>query len=51
MRQWMSPRISVRWPFLGYGCVPGTLGEDGDPFDALVLVQEPARAGSRRRSG
>jgi inorganic pyrophosphatase len=24
-----------------YGFVPGTLGEDGDPLDALVLVAEP----------
>ncbi len=24
-----------------YGFMPDTLGEDGDPLDALVLVQEP----------
>ncbi len=40
--------IATQYP-AGYGCVPATLSEDGDPFDALVLVKEPARAGSRRR--
>jgi inorganic pyrophosphatase len=29
-----------------YGFVPGTLGEDGDPLDALVLVLEPPPAGA-----
>jgi inorganic pyrophosphatase len=28
-----------------YGFVAGTLGEDGDPLDALVLVQEPTFPG------
>jgi inorganic pyrophosphatase len=28
-----------------YGFVEGTLGEDGDPLDALVLVQEPTFPG------
>ncbi len=40
--------IATQYP-AGYGCVPATLSEDGDPFDALVLAKEPARAGSRRR--
>jgi inorganic pyrophosphatase len=28
-----------------YGCVDDTLGEDGDPLDALVLVPEPTFPG------
>jgi inorganic pyrophosphatase len=28
-----------------YGYIEGTLGEDGDPLDALVLVQEPTFPG------
>jgi inorganic pyrophosphatase len=28
-----------------YGFIEGTLGEDGDPLDALVLVQEPTFPG------
>jgi inorganic pyrophosphatase len=28
-----------------YGFIPGTLAEDGDPLDVLVLVQEPSFAG------
>src|SRR5205823_4598433 len=33
-----------------YGFVPGTLGEDGDPLDALVLVAEPTFPGCLIRS-
>ena len=33
-----------------YGFVPETLGEDGDPLDALVLVQEPTFPGCLIRS-
>jgi inorganic pyrophosphatase len=33
-----------------YGFVPGTLGEDGDPLDAMVLVQEPTFPGCLIRS-
>jgi len=33
-----------------YGFVPGTLGEDGDPLDALVLVLEPTFPGCLIRS-
>lgn len=29
-----------------YGYVPGTLGEDGDPVDALVLLEEPTVPGT-----
>ena len=32
-----------------YGFVEGTLGEDGDPLDALVLVNEPTFPGCRIR--
>jgi inorganic pyrophosphatase len=28
-----------------YGFIPGTLAEDGDPMDVLVLVEEPSFAG------
>ncbi len=33
-----------------YGFIPDTLGEDGDPLDALVLVGEPTFPGCRIRS-
>ena len=33
-----------------YGFVEGTLGEDGDPLDALVLVGEPTFPGCRIRA-
>ena len=32
-----------------YGFVPETLGEDGDPLDALVLVSDPTFPGCRIR--
>lgn len=32
------------FPF-DFGSIPGTLGEDGDPLDALVLMEEPAFVG------
>src|SRR5688572_33101086 len=32
-----------------YGFVEGTLGEDGDPLDALVLVGDPTFPGCRIR--
>ena len=32
-----------------YGYIEGTLGEDGDPLDALVLVGEPTFPGCRIR--
>ena len=28
-----------------YGYIEGTLGQDGDPLDALVLIQEPTFPG------
>jgi inorganic pyrophosphatase len=33
-----------------YGFIEGTLGEDGDPLDALVLVAEPTFPGCRIRA-
>jgi inorganic pyrophosphatase len=33
-----------------YGFVEGTLGEDGDPLDALVLVGDPTFPGCRIRA-
>jgi inorganic pyrophosphatase len=33
-----------------YGFIEGTLGDDGDPLDALVLVQEPTFPGCLIRS-
>ncbi|MFW6203943.1 MAG: inorganic diphosphatase [Actinomycetota bacterium] len=35
---------STRYP-ADYGFVEGTLGEDGDPLDALVLIEEPTFPG------
>ncbi|HEX7124843.1 MAG TPA: inorganic diphosphatase [Thermodesulfobacteriota bacterium] len=35
---------SVHYP-ADYGFIPGTLAEDGDPLDILVLVQEPSFTG------
>src|SRR3954452_22237599 len=34
----------VVWPF-DFGSIPGTQGEDGDPLDALVLMDESAFCG------
>ena len=32
------------WPF-DFGSIPGTVGDDGDPLDALILMDEPAFCG------
>jgi inorganic pyrophosphatase len=34
-----------------YGFVPGTLAEDGDPLDVLVLVDEPSFTGCMMEAG
>ncbi len=39
---------ATRYP-ADYGFVPHTLGEDGDPLDALALVSEPTFPGCRIR--
>jgi inorganic pyrophosphatase len=36
--------LGAVFPF-DFGLVPATLGEDGDPLDALVLMEEPAFPG------
>ncbi len=36
--------LGASFPF-DFGLVPSTLGEDGDPLDVLVLMDEPAFAG------
>lgn len=36
--------VGASFPF-DFGFVPSTLGEDGDPLDVLVLMDEPAFAG------
>ena len=38
--------VSMSYP-ADYGFIEGTLGEDGDPLDALVLVGEPTFPGCR----
>ncbi len=40
---------STRYP-ADYGYIEGTLGDDGDPLDALVLVGEPTFPGCRIRA-
>jgi inorganic pyrophosphatase len=35
----------MAFPF-DFGFIPGTRGEDGDPLDILVLIDEPATQGS-----
>jgi inorganic pyrophosphatase len=36
---------SMYYP-VNYGFIPNTLGEDGDPVDAMVMFREPVVAGS-----
>src|SRR3977135_4336062 len=42
------PFTSMSYP-ADYGYVEGTLADDGDPLDALVLVSEPTFPGCRIR--
>jgi len=37
---------SVHYP-AEYGFIPGTRGEDGDPLDVLVIIEEPTFPGCR----
>lgn len=37
--------LGVSFPY-DFGFLPGTLGEDGDPLDALVLMDEPVPPGA-----
>lgn len=39
----VMPR-GMLFPF-DFGSIPGTIGQDGDPLDALVLMDEPAFCG------
>src|SRR5438067_2149875 len=36
--------LGARFPY-AFGFVPGTLGEDGDPLDVLVILDEPLFVG------
>ncbi|PTY05654.1 inorganic pyrophosphatase [Opitutaceae bacterium EW11] len=36
--------LGMSFPY-DFGFIPGTLAEDGDPLDVLVLMEEPAFAG------
>lgn len=40
----MTLASGLAWPY-DYGFIPGTLGDDGDPLDVLVLMDESTFAG------
>ena len=50
-RFWLDRMLftSTRYPE-DYGYVPGTLAADGDPLDALVLLEEPTFPGCHVRA-
>ncbi|MGB8996327.1 MAG: inorganic diphosphatase [Pseudonocardiaceae bacterium] len=48
---WLDRRLPGAFAFpADYGYVPGTLGSDGEPLDALVLTIEPTYPGVRVRA-
>jgi inorganic pyrophosphatase len=47
---WLDRTLFTATVFpLDYGCVPGTLGPDDDPLDALVICEEPTFPGCHIR--
>jgi inorganic pyrophosphatase len=50
-RVWLDRRLPGAFAFpADYGYVPGALGSDGEPLDAVVLALEPTYPGVRVRA-